>query len=90
MNDPLVKQHAEELIFKATEDFLIAWNNGDAKAASNFYTEDGVRVGASGDIQCGRTEIEHAYYKLLHQTMPGATVKQDHGSVRLLTPEFAL
>jgi uncharacterized protein (TIGR02246 family) len=80
----------EEQVIQATQDFVIAWNNGDAKAASLFYTEDGVRVGANGDIQHGRHEIERAYDKLLHQTMPGATVIQERGSVRMLTSDLAL
>ena len=80
----------EEKIIQATQDFLVAWNDGDAKAASLFYTEDGVRVGAFGDIQRGRHEIELAYDKLLHQSMPGATVKQERGSVRMLTSDLAL
>jgi uncharacterized protein (TIGR02246 family) len=80
----------EEQIIQATQDFLVAWNKGDAKAASLFYTEDGVRVGAFGDVQQGRQEIELAYDKLLHQSMPGATVKQERGSVRILTADLAL
>ena len=80
----------EEQVIQATQDFLVAWNKGDAKAASLFYTEDGVRVGASGDIQHGRHEIELAYNKLLNQTMPGATVRQERGNVRMLTSDLAL
>lgn len=85
-----MKPNEEELIIQATQDFLIAWNNGDAKAASLFYTEDGLRVGAFGDIQHGRHEIEVAYDNFLHQTMPGATVKQERGSVRMLTSDLAI
>lgn len=90
MKEPILKQHEEKLIFKTTDDFQQAWNKGDAYAASMFFTEDAVRVGAFGDIQCGRKEIERAYDKLLHETMPGATVKQNQESVRMLTPELAL
>ena len=82
--------NVEEQVIQATQDFLVAWNNGDAKAASLFYTEDGVRVGSSGEIQHGRHEIEVAYDRLLHQTMPGATVKQERGSVRMLTDDLAV
>ena len=80
----------EDLILRATQEFLLAWNNGDAKASAAFYTEDGIRVGAFGDTQHGRQEIELAYDKLLHQTMVGATVKQERGHVRMLTPDFAV
>jgi uncharacterized protein (TIGR02246 family) len=80
----------EQAIFKEAEAFAEAWNKGDAKAAASLFTEDGVRVGAFGDIQHGRAEIEAAYDRLLHHTMPGATVKQERGSVRMLSADFAI
>lgn len=80
----------EQAILIETEAFAAAWNGGDAKAAASFFTEDGVRVGAFGDIQHGRAEIEAAYDRLLHQTMPGASVKQERGSVRILSPDLAI
>ncbi len=89
-NSSTMKSNHKDLIIQATQEFLVAWNNGDAKAASEFFTEDGMRVGAFGDIQHGRHEIEVAYDKLLHQTMSGAIVKQERGSVRMLTPDLAL
>lgn len=80
----------EQAIFSEVEAFAKAWNKGDAKAAASFHTPDGVRVGAFGDMEHGLTEIEAAYEKLLHQTMPGAVVKQEHGTVRMLSPELAI
>lgn len=84
------KSSEEELIIRASEDFLTAWNNGDARAASEFFAEDGVRVDAFGAIQRGREEIEAAYDKLLHETMQGAKVKQERGTIRMLTPDLAI
>ena len=80
----------EQSIFGEIEAFTNAWNKGDAKLAASFYTDDGVRVGAFGDAQHGRAEIEAAYERLLHQTMPGAVVKQERGSLRMLSPELAI
>jgi uncharacterized protein (TIGR02246 family) len=77
-------------IYKTTENFMETWNHGDAKAAAAFYTEDGVRVEAMGDLQLGRMEIENAYDKLMHKTMPGAKAKQEKGTIRMLTPELAV
>lgn len=85
-----MKSSDEQAIFKETEAFAEAWNRGDAKAAASFFSDDGVRVGAFGDMQHGRSEIEAAYDRLLHQTMPGATVKQEVGSVRMLSPGIAI
>ena len=83
-------QTEEQAIIAETEAFIVAWNKGDAKSAASFFTEDAVRVGAFGDVQHGRAEVEKAYDRLLHQTMPGATVKQERGSVRMLSPELAV
>ena len=54
------------------------------------FTEDAVRVGAFGDIQRGRAEIAAAYNKLLHQTMPGAILKQERGHVRMFSANLAV
>ena len=80
----------EQAIFSEIEAFTEVWNKGDAHAAASFFTEDGVRVGAFGDVQHGRAELEAAYEKLLHQTMSGAVAKQERGMVRILSPEIAI
>jgi uncharacterized protein (TIGR02246 family) len=81
---------SEESIYMGNDRFLEAWNQGDAKAAASFYTEDGVRVGAMGDIEHGREEIATAYDNLMHKAMPGAKAKMEKGSIRILTPELAV
>lgn len=89
-SENVIGAHQEEAIIAETQAFSEAWNRGDAKAAASFYTEDGRRVGAFGDVQHGRAEIEAAYERLLRESMPGATVSQERGTVRMLTPEFAV
>ena len=80
----------EQAIYAENDRFLEAWNTGDAQAAASFYTEDGVRVGAMGDKEQGREQIAAAYNHLLHTAMPGAKVTMEKGTVRMLTPEFAV
>lgn len=80
----------EEAIISETQAFAAAWSRGDAKAAASFYTEDGVRVGAMGDRQQGRAELEAAYERLLRGPFAGAKVDQERGAVRMLTGEFAI
>lgn len=80
----------EEAIIGETAAFSDVWNRADAKAAAAFYTEDGVRVGAYGDIQIGRIEIKNAFDMLFHQSMPGASVSQDRGTVRMLSADLAI
>jgi len=85
-----MKTDDEQAILNETAAFAEAWSRGDARAAALSYTEDGVRLGAFGDRQTGRTEIQASYARLLHQTMPDAVVKQEPGQVRMLTPELAI
>ena len=85
-----MQSNDEQTILSETEAFAKAWNKGDAKAAASFFATDGVRVGAFGDVQRGQLEIEAAYDRLLHNTMTGARVKQERGSIRILSPELAV
>jgi uncharacterized protein (TIGR02246 family) len=80
----------QETIFSEIEAFSKAWSRGDAKEAASFYTEDGVRVGAMGDVQRGRAEVEAGYARLLHGPFTGATVTQERGTIRMLTDDLAL
>jgi uncharacterized protein (TIGR02246 family) len=83
--------HAEiEAILAETQAFAEAMNAGDAARAASYYTEDGTRVGGFGDTQRGRSEIEAAYVRLLREVMPGARLRQERGTVRMLSPELAV
>jgi uncharacterized protein (TIGR02246 family) len=84
------KMSDEDAIIAEVEAFSKVWSAGDAKGAASFFTEDGVRVGAMGDVQHGRAELTAAYDKLLHGPFAGARVTQERGSVRMLIPELAL
>jgi uncharacterized protein (TIGR02246 family) len=86
----VVNEADKEDILKETEKFIEAWNSGDAKLCASFYDEDGIRVGAEGDIHQGRPQIEAAYEYVLHKISPGARATASKGTVRLLTPEYAL
>jgi uncharacterized protein (TIGR02246 family) len=81
---------AEDTIFAEIEAFSVAWNKGDAKLAASFFADDGVRVGAMGDRQRGRPELEAAYDRLFRGPFAGARVSQERGIIRMLTPELAV
>lgn len=80
----------EDAIFREVEAFSVAWNGGDFATAASFFTDDAVRVGALGDRQQGRAEIAKGYQRLLDGVFAGATVRQERGTVRMLTPDFAI
>lgn len=80
-------------IEKLHAEFGAAWSRGDSHAAAAFYAEDGIRVGARGDIEHGRAEIEAAYGRLFHGPFEGARVSMGSGSaatIRMLGPGYAL
>jgi len=87
---PMPTMKDEEAVRHEIQAFSEAWSRGDARSAASFYTEDGMRVGAAGDIQHGRAELEAAYDRLLHGPFTGATVKQEPGTVRMLTSDLAV
>ena len=72
------------------KDFLRHWSAGDATACASGYAVDGMRVGARGDLQCGRAEIEQAYAKLFAGLFRGAKVTGGPATVRPLGIDYAL
>lgn len=80
----------ERAIIDLHDVFAAAWSRGDTTGAAATYAEDGVRVGAFGDIQHGRAEIKAAYDKLLGGPFKGARVSLGAQSVRMLSSEHAI
>jgi uncharacterized protein (TIGR02246 family) len=79
----------EAEVLRLERDFIAAWNRGDAHSAAAAYAEDGIRVGAFGDVSHGREEIEAAYEKLLQGVMKGARADWQPG-VRLVSADIAV
>lgn len=88
------KMKNEEAVYAETESFRQAWNKGDAKLVTSFFTDNAIRtsgVGSSGVTQRGKVELEAAYVRLFTQTMPGIQMKYlDRGEVRMLSSDFAV
>lgn len=84
----------DEAIYAETEAFRQAWNKGDAKLVTSFFTDNAIRVdgvGANGTTQRGKAELEAAYNRLFTGTMKGIHMKySDKGEVRNLTSDFAV
>jgi uncharacterized protein (TIGR02246 family) len=80
----------ETAILDAQARFVAAWNKHDPEALAAFYTDDAVRVGASGEIAHGKKEIVASFAKLFHGPFAGATVKTGNNTVRMLGDDYAL
>ena len=72
------------------KDFMTHWSAGDAAGCANVYTEDGMRVGARGDVEHGRAEIEQAYVRLFTGPFRGAKVTSGPATIRSLGHDYAL
>lgn len=80
----------EDQLHRVHEAFASAWSRGDVASTASFWTEDGLRVGAGGDMQHGRRDIAAALQQLLGGPFKGAAVQLDRGSIRMLAPDLAL
>ena len=72
------------------KEFMTHWSAGDAAGCASVFVEDGKRVGARGDVQHGRAEIEQAYAKLFSGPFQGAKVTGGPATVRPLGHDYAL
>lgn len=80
----------EDELHQVHDAFARVWSAGDASGAAQFWTEDGVRVGAAGDTQRGREAIRAALERLFSGAFKGATVHVERGTMRVLGPGLAL
>lgn len=79
----------ERTILEEVGAFARAWNQADARALAAFFTDDAVRVDGFGDVQHGRQAIADGFRQLFHR-MPGATLRVEPGTVRMLSPDLAV
>lgn len=79
----------ERTILEEVGAFVKAWNQIDPQSLAAFFTDDAVRVDAFGDVQSGRQAIADGFRHLFHR-MPGASVRVEQGTVRMLSPDLAV
>lgn len=80
----------EEAIRKAQDQFAASWNQHDAAAMANLWTEDGDWIGPDGNFMQGRTKIEN--YLAEAHTGDWATSKNSLKvtGIRFLKPDVAV
>ena len=81
---------ADEKAIRATADeFVKAFNSGDAKAIGTEWSVDAEYVDELGELHRGRASIEDYYAKLLKEHK-GATIAVKIESIRFLGPDVAI
>jgi uncharacterized protein (TIGR02246 family) len=74
---------------KRAQDFIAAFNRGDAKTSASFYMPDATYVDQSGREIKGRVAIEKVYEKVFSE-QKGAKLTVNVTTARQLSPEVAL
>jgi uncharacterized protein (TIGR02246 family) len=74
---------------KRAQDFIAAFNRGDAKTSASFYMPDATYVDQSGREIKGRVAIEKVYEKVFSE-QKGAKLTVNVTSARQLSPEVAI
>ena len=58
------KLHLEEAVYKASQEWQDAFNDGDADACSEFYEQDAIMQAVPFGIYCGKETI-HTFWRQL-------------------------
>ncbi len=88
--DLLPSNPADEQAIRATADeFVKAFNTGDAKTIGLEWSDDAQYTDESGEEYHGRAAIEDEYANLFKEH-PGATITVDIESIRFLGPDIAI
>lgn len=74
---------------KRAQEFIAAFNKGDAKAVAGFYTPSGEYVDITGRKYKGRLALEKMYSKFFAENK-GATLTITVSSARMISPDAAL
>ena len=74
---------------KRAQEFIDAFNRGDAKTVASFWTENGDYIDQEGRQVKGRTALEKLYQKVFAER-PGAKLTVTITSARMVTPDIAL
>ncbi len=79
----------EKALREFHQEFVAAYNKGDAEAVAAFYAPDADFVGIRGDTFHGRAEIKKRTADFFAQNK-GVKLKSPFGSLRFITPEVVI
>jgi len=80
----------EAAIRARVQEYVAAFNQGDAKAAASVYAGDGTHTYVLGFTHRGRAAIEKGLSELLAGPWKGARVAISTDAIRFLTPAIAV
>jgi uncharacterized protein (TIGR02246 family) len=87
--DPPNASAEKTTLQKRAEDFVVAFNKGDADAVAAFWTPDGDYVDQAGETLKGRQAIAAAFRKQF-EAVKGGKLRIAPGSLRFVKPDLAI
>lgn len=80
----------ETAVRNLAANFTGAWNRHDAKAMSEFFSEDGDLINPAGRVANGRREIEALFADEHSRNFKTSQMNQTVSSIRVLTPDLVV
>jgi uncharacterized protein (TIGR02246 family) len=87
--DPKDTPAEQAAIAKRAQEFIEAFNKGDAEAVANFWTPDGDYIDMAGETLKGRKAIAAAFGKQF-EAVRGAKLQIHPTSTRIVKPDLAI
>ena len=75
---------------KLADQYVAAFNKGDAKALTALYTADATRLGPDGQLLTGRAAVEKSYMDGFAGPLKGSTLALEQGRTQAITPDVKL
>jgi uncharacterized protein (TIGR02246 family) len=75
---------------KLADQYIAAFNKGDAKALTALYTADPTRLGPDGQLLTGRAAIEKAYMDGFAGPLKGSTLTLQQGRTQVAAPNVKI
>ena len=80
-------QKADPDTQKIADQYIAAFNKGDAKGIAALYTANGTRLGPDGMLMAGRAAIEKSYADGFAGPLKGGTLTLQMGATHLAAPD---
>ena len=75
---------------KLADQYVAAFNKGDAKTLTALYTADATRLGPDGQLLTGRAAVEKSYMDGFAGALKGSTLALEQGRTQAITPDVKL
>jgi len=75
---------------KLADQYIAAFNKGDAKALTALYTADATRLGPDGVLLTSRAAVEKSYMDGFAGALKGASLTLQQGRTQAVTPDVKI